>query len=350
MNVPTLARRFATFVAAALILGLSGTMAWAAVNDFGARGKVPNGVSIMDTDLSGMTAPAAREAIRRTVATPLMRPVTLNAEGAAYVLDPRPAIRLDVEGMLAEAYEPRRTASFLTRLYSDITGAPVRKQVTPRFKVDSETLDSWIADVAKGVYKRTVDATLTVVDSHVRIEPSETGRRLDRETTRKALVEAFEASFEDADRDLEATVKVTDPKVTEDEFGKTIVVDISQRKIRLFDGAKLEKTYPCAVGTPGFPTPRGEFEIIQKRYMPTWVNPAPNGWGADMPRSIPPGPSNPLGTRALNLSAPGIRFHGTTNIGSIGTAASHGCMRMRRSDIEDFYERVEVGTKVYIIE
>jgi lipoprotein-anchoring transpeptidase ErfK/SrfK len=68
-----------------------------------------------------------------------------------------------------------------------------------------------------------------------------------------------------------------------------------------------------------------------------------------MPRSIAPGPTNPLGTRALNLTAPSIRFHGTTNIGSIGTAASHGCMRMRRPDIEDLYERVEVGTKVFII-
>jgi len=51
----------------------------------------------------------------------------------------------------------------------------------------------------------------------------------------------------------------------------------------------------------------------------------------------------------MNLSASGIRFHGTNNIGSVGTAASHGCMRMRMSDIEDFYERVKVGTKVYIV-
>ena len=54
-------------------------------------------------------------------------------------------------------------------------------------------------------------------------------------------------------------------------------------------------------------------------------------------------------TRAINISAPAIRFHGTENIGSVGTAASHGCMRMYRTDIEDFYERVEVGKKVFIV-
>jgi len=88
---------------------------------------------------------------------------------------------------------------------------------------------------------------------------------------------------------------------------------------------------------------------VQKRYRPTWSNPAPNGWGKGMPASIPPGPSNPLGTRALNLNASGIRIHGTNKDGSIGRAASHGCMRMHRWDIEDLYERVEVGTPVLIV-
>jgi lipoprotein-anchoring transpeptidase ErfK/SrfK len=68
-----------------------------------------------------------------------------------------------------------------------------------------------------------------------------------------------------------------------------------------------------------------------------------------MPATIGPGPNNPLGTRALNLNASGIRIHGTTANSSIGTAASHGCMRMHRWDIEDLYDRVEVGTPVLIV-
>jgi L,D-transpeptidase ErfK/SrfK len=67
-----------------------------------------------------------------------------------------------------------------------------------------------------------------------------------------------------------------------------------------------------------------------------------------MPSYIGPGPRNPLGTRALYLNASGIRIHGTNNSNSIGTAASHGCMRLRRADIEDLYPLVPIGTPVFI--
>ena len=78
------------------------------------------------------------------------------------------------------------------------------------------------------------------------------------------------------------------------------------------------------------------------------MNPAPTGWGAGEPATIPPGPGNPLGTRALYLNAPGIRIHGTYDTASVGTYASHGCIRMTISDSEDLYPRVPVGTTVLI--
>jgi hypothetical protein len=88
------------------------------------------------------------------------------------------------------------------------------------------------------------------------------------------------------------------------------------------------------------------FEIVEKRYMPTWVNPAPDGWGAGMPASIGPGLSNPLGLRALNWSADGIRFHGTTATYSLGYNASHGCVRMANEDVIELYDLVDVGTPI----
>ncbi|HEX2030631.1 MAG TPA: L,D-transpeptidase, partial [Actinomycetota bacterium] len=98
-----------------------------------------------------------------------------------------------------------------------------------------------------------------------------------------------------------------------------------------------------------YPTPQGEWTIINKAENPTWINPAPDGWGAGLPLSIPGGPSNPLGTRALYLDAPGIRIHGTADSGSVGTYASHGCVRMHRSDVEELYEIVPIGTAVHIV-
>jgi len=88
--------------------------------------------------------------------------------------------------------------------------------------------------------------------------------------------------------------------------------------------------------------------IINKRVNPTWYNPAKDTWGKNEPDFIPPGPNNPLGTRALDLDAPGIRIHGTYADSSIGTYASHGCIRMYIPDSEDLFDRVVVGTLVII--
>jgi lipoprotein-anchoring transpeptidase ErfK/SrfK len=87
---------------------------------------------------------------------------------------------------------------------------------------------------------------------------------------------------------------------------------------------------------------------VNKQENPTWYNPAIDTWGADLPPVIAPGPGNPLGTRALYLNAPGIRIHGTYSSSSIGTYASHGCIRMLISDSEDLYPRVPMGTRVII--
>ncbi len=351
MQAPTTTQRVLAVIAATLLLALSATMSWAAVNDFVVRSLVPRGVTLAGADLSGMTEAQARAAIEQVVSTPLMRPVTVVADKQELLFDPRNAVSVDVEGMLDEAFVSRRSASYLERIRHDVLGTPLTAEVLPLFSVDSSELDAWVEGVAEQVDRPSVDATRSVSGSNVKIKKSRTGRRTDTVASAAALSEAFstEAALADPGRSVVLPVKTLKPKVTMKKLGKTIVVDLSERRIRLFDGDKLETTYRCAIGTPAHPTPKGEFEIVLKRYMPTWVNPALNGWGADMPKSIPPGPSNPLGTRALNLSASGIRFHGTTNIGSIGSAASHGCMRMRRADIEDFYERVKVGTKVYIV-
>ncbi|HAW60675.1 MAG TPA: hypothetical protein DCW86_04320 [Actinobacteria bacterium] len=128
-----------------------------------------------------------------------------------------------------------------------------------------------------------------------------------------------------------------------------ILIDISHRRLYLFREGSLIKIYPIAVGQEfSFPTPRGSFKIVNKRKNPTWYNPR-KPWSRDMPLVIPPGPGNPLGTRALDLDAPGIRIHGTYVSSSIGRAVSHGCIRMYLRDAEELFDRVSVGTPVDIV-
>jgi lipoprotein-anchoring transpeptidase ErfK/SrfK len=185
---------------------------------------------------------------------------------------------------------------------------------------------------------------MTVEAGKMVVVASRIGETVDRAETTTRLEEALTAGV----KSVELAVTYTEPTVAEADLGTAILVDISERHLYLYDKGALVKDYGVAVGTGGHPTPTGNYRITLKRYMPTWSNPG-SAWAAGMPSSIPPGPNNPLGTRALNIDAPGIRIHGTNKDGSIGTAASHGCMRMHRWDIEDLYERVEVGTPVFIV-
>lgn len=127
-----------------------------------------------------------------------------------------------------------------------------------------------------------------------------------------------------------------------------IRIDVSERKLYLYSGdGQLVKTYGVAVGMPAHPTPIGTFRIITKQKNPVW-NPPDSAWAAGM-GPIPPGPGNPLGTRWMGLNSPGIGMHGTPAPSSIGTAASHGCIRMKIPDAEDLFDRVFVGTPVQIV-
>jgi lipoprotein-anchoring transpeptidase ErfK/SrfK len=136
--------------------------------------------------------------------------------------------------------------------------------------------------------------------------------------------------------------------VTDDKLGATIVINKESNQLSLYQGFDLDRTYSVATAMAPYETPSGTWTIINKAENPTWTNPAPDTWGAGLPATIPPGPGNPLGTRALYLNAPGIRIHGTYDSGSIGTHASHGCIRMNISDVEEMYPLVPIGSTVLI--
>ena len=125
MKAPSLVSRIALVVVATVLLVVSGSLAWAAANDFKSRGFVPSGVSVVGTDLDGMTESEARAAIEEAVASPLLRPLTVQAAQQSFVFDPKGIVTVDVDGMLAEAYAPRRNAPLVARVQHDLAGAPL---------------------------------------------------------------------------------------------------------------------------------------------------------------------------------------------------------------------------------
>ncbi|MDQ1373432.1 MAG: hypothetical protein QOJ09_770, partial [Actinomycetota bacterium] len=146
---------------------------------------------------------------------------------------------------------------------------------------------------------------------------------------------------------VNAPLVLTKPNVVG--FADIILVRTGENRLYHYENGNLVKTYTVATGQPKYPTPKGNFKIVLKRFRPVWINPDPTGWGSSLPKSIPAGPGNPLGTRAMNLNAPGIRIHGTTNVKSLGTSASHGCIRMAMSDVEELFDLVDTGTPVLIV-
>jgi L,D-transpeptidase ErfK/SrfK len=141
--------------------------------------------------------------------------------------------------------------------------------------------------------------------------------------------------------------EVLEPKVTLKNFGPIIVIRRGSNRLYLYDGQKFVRRFGVATGQPSYPTPLGRWEIVVKQRDPWWYPPDSEWAKGEEP--VPPGPTNPLGTRWMGLSAPLVGIHGTPNSYSIGYSASHGCIRMLVPEAEWLFEHVEIGTPVFIV-
>jgi lipoprotein-anchoring transpeptidase ErfK/SrfK len=121
---------------------------------------------------------------------------------------------------------------------------------------------------------------------------------------------------------------------------RVIFVSLEDRKLALVEDGQVKKVYTVAVGKPSTPSPEGVFTIARRVRNPVYQHDG---------RTVQPGPGNPVGTRWMGLSIRGYGIHGTNEPKSIGKAASHGCIRMAKADLEEFYEMVEVGDKVELV-
>ena len=121
---------------------------------------------------------------------------------------------------------------------------------------------------------------------------------------------------------------------------RLIVVSLEDRKLALLEDGQVKKVYPVAVGKAATPSPVGTFTIERRLINPTYAHDG---------KVVPPGPGNPVGTRWMGLSIRGYGIHGTNEPRSIGKAASHGCIRMAKADLEELYPEVHVGDTVVLI-
>jgi lipoprotein-anchoring transpeptidase ErfK/SrfK len=136
------------------------------------------------------------------------------------------------------------------------------------------------------------------------------------------------------------TTAASQPALAASAPRRVIVVSLEDHKLALVEDGQVKKVYPVAVGKPSTPSPTGTFTIERRVVNPTYSH---NG------KTVLPGPHNPVGTRWMGLSKHGYGIHGTNEPNSIGKAASHGCIRMAKADLEEFYTLVAVGDTVELV-
>lgn len=357
------ARNIILIIVGILILIAAGLTFWVYSIEKNAEGVVPAGVSFANEQtLAGMKEPevkttlenAAKQLLENSVVVTLSETASDSFEANTVSKPLSNFVTINTSKMAEDALDVRQDAPLITRLQVDILKKTIDKNIPLIYTIDEDAIASFATEIAKASNQDAKNAELKQSGGKIDIVDGQFGYKTNKKALKKDIVAAIEDSLKsNAATDslnVALTGKTIEPKKTAESLQTTpsLVVTLSERSIVLFNGNKVVKSYQCAIGTPDHPTPVGNWKIVLKRNNPTWVNPG-SEWAKDMPKAIPPGPTNPLGLRALNLNASGIRIHGTTSLSSIGTAASHGCMRMRNDDIIDLFDRVEVGTPVFII-
>ena len=211
--------------------------------------------------------------------------------------------------------------------------------------VHGPQLRAWINTVQKRFDRTSTDATLTFRNAKPVIRREKVGRDLDARLVMARVLKALRANTR---LPVRIHTRAVAPEVGSKSFADVIVINREINRLYLYDGTKLFRTFSVATGQSIYPTPRGRWHIVVKWKNPWWYPPVQDDWARGL-KPVPPGPSNPLGTRWMGLNAPGVGIHGTDEPGSIGYSASHGCIRMQVPDAEWLFNHVDVGTTVYIV-
>lgn len=348
--MPHVVRRL-LFACVGLLVVLGGVALAAAWYDGAHRDELLPGVTVGQVHGGGRPAASVVKALDARL--PPIGATTLRVEAgpAATTLTlSELGLRSDAAESVARARAAADRMGVVGRVWHRLLDKPVDQRYQVRLQVSRAAVEQAVVRLAKEVHLDPVNARIDTSSGLVSILPAAPGRSLDvAATTERVHAAAVRAANGGGtDLDLAAPVRVLEPEVKG--FDDVLLVRVAENKLYHYDNGVLAKTYSVATGTARYPTPKGNFSVVLKRRNPTWVNPDPGGWGRSLPARIGPGPRNPLGTRAMNLNSPGIRIHGTTNVASLGTAASHGCIRMAMADIEELFDKVAQGAPVSIIQ
>ena len=309
------------------------------------------GITLAGVDVGGMTAREARAELDEQVADRLSRPLALTYRGRRFALDPSLVkVRTNVDELVAAAAAESREGNFLTRSFRDLAGREAETELELDVDFSRAAVARVVAGIRRELDRPARDAEVTASFSGVRITESSTGVAVRARALRDAIVEGLVSA--DSSRRIRVPARTLKPEVTtkqlSDRYSHFIAISRSRRELRLFVDQRLAKTYRVGIGALGFETPSGIYEIESKAANPAWYVPNKK-WAGDLAGKVIPGndPDNPIKARWMGFWD-GAGIHGTADEASIGTAASHGCIRMTVRDVVDLYDRVPLHTPLSI--
>ncbi len=259
-------------------------------------------------------------------------------------------LRVDVEGPLQAAIDRARDAGWVTRA----VGAPQGVDAAaPDVTWDRAAVARQVRRLARHAGTAPRDGTATLTLHGPRYRAGRMGRAVHVKRTTAQLTDALERA-RSADVDVRAVMRDVRPKVltSSDAWAlmpSAIVVNRATFKLRVYRHRRMVREYGVAVGAIGYTTPPGLFAVQSKQVNPVWN--VPNSpWAGELAGTTVAGGTaeNPLKARWIGVNG-SVGIHGTGAVGSIGTRASHGCVRMRPADVIDLFEKVDVGTPVLIV-
>jgi lipoprotein-anchoring transpeptidase ErfK/SrfK len=311
--------------------------------------KIANGIRIGGVDVGGMSADQAKSKLHAKLVEPLDKPVTVTYNGTRYVLSPEKLqLRADINGMVNAALRASRSGGFPTRVWRYTTGGEVDREIAPHISYSSQAVDEFVDTIAKDVNQPAQDATISPTPSSLNPVPGQDGVQVLTDNLRNDVRGAIESVHS---RTVKAPTQRLKPDVTTDQLAQKypvyLTVDRGNFQLRLWEDLKVANTYTIAVGQQGLETPAGTYTIYDKQVNPSWHVPD-SAWAGDLAgQVIPPGPEDPLKARWMGFYN-GAGIHGTDDIASLGTAASHGCIRMSIPDVIQLYDQVPLGTPIYV--
>jgi lipoprotein-anchoring transpeptidase ErfK/SrfK len=298
-----------------------------------------------------MTRAQAEQKLSATLLKPLDRPVKVQYKDHTFTLTQKAAaIGINIQGSVAKALKASQDGDMFSRTWRNLRDEQLDQALAADVTYNKPAIDKLVKRVQKSLDRKPRDAKLDLSKGQVDPTTSRTGLRVKYNTLAKDL----ETTLLTPGKTEAVKVKTTvvKPKVTTAALAKkypaVLVVNRGSHKLTLYKNLKLKKTYGIAVGQVGLETPAGLYNIQNKAVNPAWHVPN-SAWAGSLAGKVIPGddPSNPIKARWMGIYD-GVGVHGTSDDASIGSNASHGCIRMHIPDVEELYDEVPVGAPIYI--